>query len=60
MKKKMYQVEWLDSWGVPYADLIYAKDPVHAWKKIKRQHPFTANCFIRILELTDGNWKEIK
>ena len=60
MKKKMYQIEWCDSWGVTCTDLIYAKDPVHAWKKIKREHPFTAYRFTHILELTNDGWKEIK
>ena len=59
MKKKIYQIEWWDSWGVTYAELIYAKDPVRAWKKIKREHPFTTHRFRHISELTNDGWKEI-
>jgi hypothetical protein len=38
----MYFVGWVDDWRIRYSDIIYAKDSVKAWAKIKRKHPFTA------------------
>ena len=44
-EKKLYKITW--SWGNPYVDsyteIIAAKDPAHAWKKLCRQHFVSIN-----------------
>lgn len=38
-KKKLYKVIWrYDAFCIPTAEIVAAKDPAHAWKKIKKQH----------------------
>ena len=49
--QKSYMIEWSDNWGIIYKDLIYARDKVDAWKKIKRRHPFTAKRLWSIEEI---------
>jgi hypothetical protein len=38
-KRKIYLVEWQDIMEGYNSDLIKAKDPADAWKKIKKQWP---------------------
>ena len=44
-KKKLYKVVW--SWDNPYyysyTEIVKAKDPAHAWKKLCRQHFVSIN-----------------
>lgn len=38
-EKKLYKVVWrYDSFCTPTTEIVAAKDPAHAWKKIKKQH----------------------
>lgn len=38
-KKKLYKVVWrYNSFCTPHTEIVAAKDPAHAWKKVKREH----------------------
>lgn len=39
-KKYLYKIVWAYSsiTGCPHTEIIKAKDPSHAWKKIKKEH----------------------
>ena len=43
--KNLYKIIW--SWGNPYCEtyteIVSAKDPAQAWKKIKRKHAISIN-----------------
>ena len=38
LKKKMYKIEWTHGFGIVYTDIIAARDPAQAWKKLKEKH----------------------
>lgn len=44
-KKKLYKLIW--SWGNPYfetyTEIVSARDPAHAWRKVKRKHAISIN-----------------
>lgn len=45
-KKYLYKVVWAYGCSLPgyhHTEIIEAKDPAHAWKKIRRQHGFSLN-----------------
>ena len=44
-KKKLYKVVWSwdNSYYYSYTEIVKAKDPAHAWKKICRHHVYTIN-----------------
>ena len=37
-KKKLYKIKWSYSIGVIHTDIIAARDPAQAWKKLKEKH----------------------
>ena len=38
-ERKLYKVIWrYDVFCSPTTEIVSAKDPAHAWKKIKKQH----------------------
>ena len=40
-KKKLYKIVWrYNAICTPTTEIVAAKDPAHAWKKIKEQHSF--------------------
>jgi hypothetical protein len=47
-KRKIYLVEWKDIMGDYNSDVIKAKNPADAWKKIKSQHPILAASVLKI------------
>lgn len=47
-KRKIYLVEWQDVMGGYNSDIIKAKDPADAWKKIKRQFPVFSASILKI------------
>lgn len=50
MKKKVFFVEWKDSWTLPYSTIVRANDAAQAWAKVRRRHPFTTRRLISITE----------
>lgn len=50
MTKKMFFVEWRDSWDILHSSLVRAKDKAHAWAKIRIRHPFSTRRLIDITE----------
>ena len=50
MKKKVYFVRWECGWHLPYSAVVKAKDKEHAWRKVKRQHPFSTERVVSIEE----------
>lgn len=44
-KRNLYKIIW--SWGNPYygtyTEVVSARDPAQAWKKIKRKHYISIN-----------------
>lgn len=50
-KQKIYLVEWKDSWLFAKSDMVKAKDKEHAWRKIKRRHPFSTSQIVRVTEV---------
>lgn len=54
-KKYLYKVVWAygSSPGYHHAEIVKAKDPAHAWKKIRRQHEYSLNLIS--LEIIDMN-----
>ena len=56
--QKAYCVHWQDISGKECRDLIRARDAVHAWEKIRNEHPvFAAYCF-SITEIQSEEFKE--
>lgn len=55
--KKVYCVRWAWMDGVPRQDILSARDTAHAWKKLKREHPFAVYCF-SITEIKSEEFKE--
>lgn len=47
-KRKIYLVEWQDVYGGYNSDIIKAKDPANAWKKLKRQYPTFSERVLKI------------
>lgn len=47
-KRKIYLVEWQGITGSYNSDIIKAKDPADAWKKIKRQFPTYSASVLKI------------
>ena len=47
-KRKIYFIEWRDIMGGYNSDIIKAKDPADAWKKIKKQFPVFSESIIKI------------
>lgn len=47
-KRKIYLVEWQDILGHYNSDIIKAKDPADAWKKIRNQWPTFAERVLKI------------
>lgn len=47
-KRKIYLVEWKDVMGGYNSNIIKAKNPADAWKKIKNQHPILATSILKI------------
>lgn len=43
--KKVYCVRWAWSSGNVNQDIICARDVAHAWRKLKREHPFAVYCY---------------
>ena len=54
---KVYCVRW--SWGCGDCnqDIVCARDVAHAWRKLKREHPFAVYCF-SITEIKSEEFKE--
>lgn len=50
-EQKIYLVEWKDSWYFLKSDMVKAKDKEHAWRKIKRRHPFSTYQIVSITEV---------
>ena len=51
-KKKLYKVVWENVTGGTRQDIISARDPAHAWKKIKDEYPISAWSCVSITELS--------
>ena len=49
--KKVYFVEWKDSWLLPYSTVVKAKDKAQAWAKVRRRHPLSTKQIVRIEEV---------
>lgn len=49
--KRIYLVEWKDSWYSTHSDIVRARDKAHAWSKTKWRHPFSTYQIISITEL---------
>lgn len=49
-RKKLYKVVWETVIGDTRQDIISARDPAHAWKKIKKDYPFSAWSCVSITE----------
>lgn len=47
-KRKIYLVEWKDILGGYNSDIIKAKNPANAWKKIRSQNPILAVSVLKI------------
>ena len=53
-KKKLYKVVWqYDEFCIPVTEIVAAKDPAHAWKKIKKQYSLLTGLIS--LEIIDMN-----
>ena len=47
-KKKLYKVEWTRCLGIVHTDIIEAKNPAQAWKKLKEEH-----CLASLVEMEE-------
>lgn len=56
-KKILYKIVWAYSsvMGCLHTEIIKAKDPSHAWKKIKRGHPYP----ITLISLEEINMNKL-
>ena len=55
--EKVYCVRWAWCDRTPNQDIICARDTAHAWRKLKREHPFAVYCF-SITEIKSEEFKE--
>lgn len=50
-KKKLYKVKWTYGYGV-HTDIVAARDPAQAWKKVKKEH-----WALSLVELEEIKWQ---